>query len=248
MNTDNDWMPLLTRNVGLVRETISAAARRAGRSAKDIRVVAVTKYAPFEVIRLLPRTGLVEFGENRVQQLIARAERLTADSPPPSVHWHMIGHLQRNKIRALLPHARTVHSLDSERLADALAEQAAQSGPPVEVFVELNVSGETSKTGASPEEAARVVERAASQVGLVLRGLMTMAPYSENPEDSRPVFARLRELLDDFRRRGIAGPSCDQLSMGMSQDYSVAVEEGATVVRIGSALFEGLPTVDPRET
>lgn len=243
---NGEWKLRLIDNVARVRGAIDAAARRAGRPAQAVQIVAVTKYAPLEAVALLPEAGLLDLGENRVQQLVERAKRLAALAPTAGWRWHMIGHLQRNKVKALLAHAGSVHSLDSERLAAALSAQAVQCGAPVDVFVEVNVASEASKTGALPDEALRAAERAAALPGLRLRGLMTMAPYSEDPEDSRPIFAQLRGLLDTLRARGLAGPLCDQLSMGMSQDYAIAVEEGATVLRVGSALFEGIPTVDPR--
>jgi pyridoxal phosphate enzyme (YggS family) len=158
----------------------------------------------------------------------------------------MIGHLQRNKIRTLLPHARIIHSLDSDRLAEALDRHAGELGAAVDVLLEVNIAGERSKTGVPPAAVAALAERVAGCPHLRLRGLMTLAPYHPEAEASRPHFAGLRALLSDLRARGAVGPDCVHLSMGMSQDYAVAVEEGATFVRVGSLLFAGLPGTDPR--
>lgn len=244
----------LRRNVGQVREQIRAACMRAGRRAAEVHLLAVTKYVDSGTIRALLDLGLRDLGENRVQQLIGRAETLGADlsspwdqsSTPagcaarPAPRWHLIGHLQRNKIRAACAATRTVHSADSTRLLESLQAHAAQLNATLDVFLEINVAGESSKSGAPQAEAAGLVESAARHPNLRLRGWMTMAPYSDNPENSRPVFAALRELRDRFVKNGAAPPECSGLSMGMSGDFVVAIEEGATWVRIGSALYQGV--------
>ncbi len=245
----------LRENLAGVRARIVAAAGRAGRSPDEVRLVAVTKYVGPDVIRALVALGVPDIGESRVQQLVERARVCgpavtgwPGDAPDPASvpRWHMIGHLQRNKVKPLLGAARIVHSLDSERLAEALEQQAAAAGLGVDVLIEVNVPGEATKTGIAADVVAPLAECVGRCPHLRLRGLMTMAPYDPNPEASRPHFARLRALLADLRQRGVVGPLCAHLSMGMSQDYAVAVEEGATLVRVGSALFEGLPTTDPR--
>lgn len=242
------WTNRLSENVARVRAAIADACARSGRDPAQVHVVAVTKYAPEAVLDALPALGLADFGENYVQQLVARAARLAARTPPPAVRWHMIGHLQRNKVRAALEHVQSVHSLDSQRLAAALSERAAALGTTIDAFIEVNLAGEASKSGITPDAVAPLAEAVATLPGLRLHGLMTMAPYSDDPEASRPVFAGLRELLDRLRKSGAAAADCRDLSMGMSQDFVVAVEEGATWLRIGSSLFEGLPTADPRAT
>lgn len=241
-------------NVAAVRSRIAAAARRAGRTPADIRLVGVTKYVDLPTVRALLAAGVPDLGESRVQQLTARAAELGTAAPgwpdsaeAPGPRWHMIGHLQRNKVRQLLPHARIVHSLDSDRLTDALQQHAADLDLTADVFLEVNVAGEASKDGIGPAAAAALAARIQQLDRLTLRGLMTMAPFDADPETARPVFARLRELLERLRTAGAVGPQCVELSMGMSHDYVVAVEEGATVVRVGSALFTGLPSTDPRE-
>lgn len=249
------WQTQLRANVQHVRQTVVDACRRSGRDPRGVRVVAVTKYVPPAVIREVLAAGIADIGESHVQQLVARAresgpprldwpDEVPADPARP--RWHMIGHLQRNKVKLLLPHGRIVHSLDSQRLAETIEQHAAALDARVDVFVEVNVPGEATKEGVAPEEVAPLAEAVGRCKHLRLRGLMTMAPYDPDPEAARPHFARLRALLDHLRDTGAVGPDCVHLSMGMSQDYGVAVEEGATFVRVGSAFFEGLPSSDPR--
>jgi len=240
----------LRENLERVRERIAAACQRAGRRPDEVRLVAVTKYADLDTVRALLAAGVRELGENRVQQLAARAtalgaadaglwDALPADEPRP--RWHMIGHLQRNKVKLLLGYSRIVHSLDSVRLTEELEKQAARAGLGVDAFLEFNLAGEASKSGAAPVDAERLAEAVAACPHLRLHGLMTMPPFDPDPEAARPYFVQLRELLERLRRQGLVPQQCRHLSMGMSIDYAVAVEEGATFVRIGTALFEGLP-------
>ncbi|MEW6250246.1 MAG: YggS family pyridoxal phosphate-dependent enzyme [Planctomycetota bacterium] len=252
----------LEANIAVVRAAIAAAAERARRPAAEVRLVAVTKYVGLDVVGALLSLGVRDLGENQVQQLVARAARCgqprhdwpgsAGDPADPRPRWHLIGHLQRNKVKLLLPYARIVHGLDSVRLAEALEQRAAeleaQSGAPVQVDVllEVNVSGEVTKQGVAPAEVPALAAAVLEARHLRLRGLMTMAPYATEAETSRPHFARLRELRDELRARGALDPGGLHLSMGMTQDYTVAVEEGATLVRVGSALYSGLPSADPR--
>lgn len=232
---------LLTRNLARCGEEISAAAKRSGREASAVRLLVVTKSVPPDVIRLLLEMGVHDVGENRVQQLTQRAEEIGysfAEGGAP--RWHMIGHLQRNKVKPLLEVCRTLHSLDSLRLAQELEAQAVRADAVVEVFVEVNVAGEAAKTGAGEQSAVDVAEFAAKAPHLRVLGLMTMAPLDAPGAAARPFFARLRELRDAWLQRGILPPTARELSMGMSGDYVAAVEEGATWVRLGSTLFEGL--------
>lgn len=234
----------LRANLDRVRAAIREASRRTGRDPAQVELIAVTKSAGLETIRALLAAGVIDLGESRVQQLVDRARGIAgASDGVPAPRWHMIGHLQRNKVRALLRHCRTIHSLDSQRLADELESEACRIDAMVDAYLEVNVSGEAAKGGVTPEEASSLIAAVQRQPHLRLRGLMTMAPLSDDAERSRPHFARLRELLEALRCRGVVDESCDGLSMGMSQDYVVAVEEGATAVRIGSALFEGLDGV-----
>ncbi|MBN2446741.1 MAG: YggS family pyridoxal phosphate-dependent enzyme [Phycisphaerae bacterium] len=242
------WEDRLRENVGEVRARIAAAYRRSGREPGDVTLVAVTKYTGLAVIRELLRTGCTDLGESRVQQLMPRTNALgssaatlettvTVDAP----RWHMIGHLQRNKVKYLLPSVRIVHAVDSLRLAEQIDELAGRHGISADVLIEVNVAGEEQKYGVTPDKLPALLEELGPKQHIRLCGLMTMAPLADNPEDARPHFARLRQLLTDARDRGIVGPACRHLSMGMSQDYEIAVEEGATLVRVGSLLFEGVP-------
>ncbi len=223
-------------NLEEVRTGIGRAALNAGLGPDSVTLVAVTKNRPAELVDMLVDMGIRHIGENRVQEAerkIARAGR-RAD-------WHLIGHLQTNKVRKALEIFAAVHSLDSLRLARAIDAEAAARTPParVPVFIQVNVSGEASKTGVRPGEVEAMAREVSAMPGLDWAGLMTMAPYAERPEDSRPVFAELRRIRDRLSAMGL-GKRDLGLSMGMSGDYMVAVEEGATVLRIGSALFKGL--------
>ncbi len=213
---------------------IEEACRRAGRPAEDVRLVAVTKSAEIGWIEALLALGVRDLGESRPQQLCERA--LLVDKP---VAWHLIGHLQRNKVRKVLPVAGWIHSVDALSLLQRIDEIAGELGVRPRLLLEVNVSGETAKHGFEPEELAAAWPALSAVSHVEIAGLMTMAPWSESPEAARPVFAGLRLLRDRLRgsRPSIALP---ELSMGMSGDFEVAVEEGATLVRVGTSLFEGL--------
>jgi pyridoxal phosphate enzyme (YggS family) len=219
-----------------VRGRIAAACARAGRSPTDVTLVAVTKYVSAEVAALLPELGVTDLGESRPQELWKKAEAVAG------ARWHLIGHLQRNKLDRTVPLVSLVHSVDSERVLDALAAFGAKRGAAVRVLLEVNCSREAAKGGFSPDAVPAVGDRAVSLPGIELCGLMTMAAYSDDPDDARPTFAELRRLRADLRTR--TGLPLPELSMGMSGDFEVAVEEGATFVRIGSTLFEGLGESD----
>ncbi len=236
------WTAQLERNLSGIRRRIDEAARRAGREPETVRLVAVTKYVDSEVAAELVRLGCRELGESRPQELWRKAEALASQADAiGSVRWHLIGHLQRNKIRRTLPLVSMIESVDSTRLLDALnAAAAAERTAPVEVLLEVNVSGDVEKHGFRPEALPEVVERLGALEALRVRGLMTMAAREGGVSVARQDFRRLRELRD--RVRPICPPphALDELSMGMTRDFEVAIEEGATIVRIGSALFEGI--------
>jgi pyridoxal phosphate enzyme (YggS family) len=214
-----------------VEERLAAACRRAGRARAEVTLVAVTKTVSAEVAALLPGLGVVHLGENRPQELWHKAGRL-----PAHVQWHLIGHLQRNKIARTLPLVSMVHSVDSARLLDALERESAGRAEPLPALLEVNVSRELSKHGFAPEELLPLAPRLAELRRVRVCGLMTMAAYDADPEQCRPTFAELRMLRNQLRTVAPALP-LEHLSMGMSNDFEVAVEEGATLVRIGSALF-----------
>lgn len=224
-------------NLQAVHSRMEAACKRAGRPADSVTLVAVTKTVDLDAIRALFALGVRDFGENRVAELARKATLARS----PACRWHMIGHLQRNKVRNLLPHSTVVHSLESDRLAGVLSRRGDSAGLEIDVLIEVNVTGEEAKYGVRPEAAAALAGKVASLPALKLRGLMTMAPFlgaggQEDPGELRPIFARLRELAETLQHDLPEG-AMSELSMGMTQDFEVAIEEGATLVRIGSALF-----------
>ncbi len=216
-----------------VERRIEAACQRAGRTRAEVTLVAVTKTVPVEVAAALVNLGVHDLGENRPQELWRKAAAL-----PSEVRWHLIGHLQRNKIERTLPLVRYIHSVDSLRLLTALDQTAT---PDVVVLLEVNASREASKHGFTPEELPALLPQFRALRRLRLHGLMTMAAYEEDPERCRSTFALVRELRD--RLQGELSPAhhLRELSMGMSNDFEVAIEEGATMVRLGTVLFEGIP-------
>jgi len=233
-----DVRALLENNLQDVRRRIAEAAARSGRSAEAVALVAVTKTVDARLVRLLWESGVRDIGENRLQEAQTKAAQLAGCD----VRWHMVGHLQTNKARAAVRLFSLIHSVDSPRLAQALQKRAAQDGLTVPVLIEVNTSGEASKFGAPPDAAAQLAETVDSCEHLDLRGLMTMAPIVERAEEARPCFRRLRELRDTINESSRLRRPLSELSMGMTQDFDVAVEEGATMVRIGSALFRGVLT------
>ncbi len=223
---------ILADRLARVRGRIADAARRAGRDPAGVTLVAVTKTVSPEIAGIAAELGGLDLGENRPQELWKKAAAV------PAARWHLIGHLQRNKIDRTVPLATLIHSVDSIRLLEALAAFGAKRGTPVPLLLEVNCSRESAKGGYSPEELPALGERLPSLPGVSVQGLMTMAAYSDDPEAARPAFAELRRLRDALRTR--TGLELPHLSMGMSGDFEVAVEEGATLVRIGTTLFEGL--------
>ena len=226
-----DLRSQLAANLSHVHARIDVASRSVGRDPNDVSLIAVTKYAELPWIDGLCDLGVKDFGENRPQQLAERQARW------PQARWHLIGHLQRNKVKNVLGPAAMIHSVDSLRLAERISELA---GSPKPVLLEVNVSGEASKDGFSPATLRSEWDRLLGLPSLMIRGLMTMAPLSDDSEAARPVFAELRTLRDQLQLRSAGHASLDELSMGMSGDYEVAIQEGATLVRVGSRLFEGL--------
>ena len=213
-----------------VRERIAAAAARSRRPAAAIELVAISKTHGPDAIRAVADAGQTLFGESRVQEARAKTALL-----PSRLHWHFIGHLQKNKIRQALPHFELFHSLDSLDAARQFQRIAQEDGLRPRVLLEINVAGESTKFGFSPDAIGFDLEELLALDRLEITGLMGMAPFSDEPENSRRYFVRLRELRDDLQTR--AGVGLPDLSMGMSGDYEVAIEEGATIVRVGSAIF-----------
>jgi pyridoxal phosphate enzyme (YggS family) len=225
-----------------VRARIERACARAGRDPREVRVVGVVKGFGPEVAAGAARAGLRDLGENRVQEAREKAPRVRELCPELPVTWHLVGHLQRNKARWAVQLFSWVHSVDSPELAHELSRRATAAGCTVHVLVEVNVAGEPTKHGTSPEQAPELAELVACLPGLRLEGLMTVAPQAPDPEAVRWVFRGLRDLRDTIRTdRGLELP---ELSMGMTDDFEVAVEEGATLVRLGRALFGDRPTAE----
>jgi pyridoxal phosphate enzyme (YggS family) len=215
-----------------IMERISQAAARTGRDAASVRLLAAAKAQDVERIRAAVAAGVSLIGENYVQEAAA----MKASIPGP-IEWHMIGHLQRNKAKTAVALFDLIESLDSIALARELDKEGRKAGKRVRTFVEVNLGGEKSKTGIAEHEICSLLEEASRLANLTIEGLMVVPPYCENPEDGRPYFRALRELLCRLQERRLPNLELKELSMGMSQDYQVAIEEGATIVRIGTALF-----------
>lgn len=233
---DSELHRRLHANLERIRDRIAAAAVRAGRSPDEVLLVAVTKTVDIPVVRALVDLGQKDLAENRPQELWRKSEAI----PPNGVRWHLVGHLQRNKVRRTLSLTFLIHSVDSLRLAEELNREAERRGLRPQVLLEVNMSREPQKHGFAPEEMEQVLEQIGGLGHLQVRGLMTMAAWHDDPEMTRPTFAGLRELRDRLQQLAPANCQLQELSMGMSHDFEVAVEEGATIVRIGTALFEGL--------
>ncbi len=226
----------LEQNLNDVRRRMRAACERAGRDPAEVRLVAVTKTVDADAVRALADLGVTDIGENRVQE----AERKREALPDLPLRWHMIGHLQTNKAKEALRVFDLIHSVDSVHLAEALDRRAVADGErTVSVLVQVSVTGEETKTGVAAVEAIDEIRKMTECLSLRIDGLMTMAPLVDNPEIVRPVFARLRQLAAQVKTLGMPRVEMRHLSMGMTQDFEVAIEEGATMVRVGTALFAG---------
>ncbi|KPK76157.1 MAG: hypothetical protein AMJ79_07910 [Phycisphaerae bacterium SM23_30] len=243
----------ITENLKRIKDNIAEACVRKMRDPSEVRLIAVTKTVEVDTIRLLLEMGQIDIGESRVQQLmqrtamiqesLSRRQELTGAEAPEPIHrpkWHMIGHLQRNKVKQLLPVVEYIHSVDSLRLAEEINTCAAKLGlvEKVKIFLEVNASQEKQKYGLAVGAITALAEQVKTLPNLEMAGLMTMAPLTEDQEICRFCFVRLREIFEEIRGEKIVGPQFKHLSMGMTQDYVTAVEEGATMVRIGTALFE----------
>lgn len=222
----------IAANIAVINERIARAAARAGSDPESIRLMAVSKTVEPERIRMALEAGITLLGENYVQEA-----REKIPSIGRATQWHMIGHLQTNKVKYVVNLFDWVHSVDRAELAQELNKRALQNDRRLNVLIEVNVSGEASKSGIAPQQAAGLARLISTLPGLNLQGLMTMPPYPDNPEDSRPYFVALRNLRDEIRKAAIPGISMDELSMGMTDDFEIAIEEGATIVRVGRAIF-----------
>jgi hypothetical protein len=227
-------------NIADIQRKIATAANRSGRKANDVVLIAVTKTFGPDRIREAYDAGLRLFGENRVQEFAGKMKELT---DLKAAEWHMIGHLQSNKASKAAELFSAIDSVDSVRLAERLNAAAAERGKKLKVLVEINLGGEAAKSGVDPDsqELWQLLESAPKWSQLQIQGLMTVPPFTENPEGARPYFRRLRELRDQISARKLAAVGLDVLSMGMSHDFEVAIEEGSTCVRLGTAIFGERP-------
>lgn len=223
---------MITENIALVKQNMEAACRKAGRNPDEASLIAVSKTKPVEMLREAYDAGCRDFGENKVQEMIDKCGQLPSD-----IRWHMIGHLQRNKVKYIVDKVFLIHSVDSYRLACEISKEAVKKELEVNILIEVNVAEEESKFGARREELLELVENIAALPGICVKGLMTVAPYVENAEENRQYFVNLRQLSVDIMSKNIDNVSMGILSMGMTGDYMVALEEGATYVRVGTGIF-----------
>ncbi len=223
---------MLKENYAQVLNNIKTACEKAGRQVSEVTLIAVGKTKPVSMLAEVYEVGARDFGENKVQELTEKQEQL-----PKDIRWHMIGHLQRNKVKYLIGKTALIHSVDSFRLAEEISRQAVKEQVTVDILVEVNIAGEESKFGTTGEEATALVEQIAVLPGVHIRGLMTIAPFVENPEENRLYFRKMKELSVDIMKKNIDNVDMDVLSMGMTGDYMVAIEEGATMVRVGTGIF-----------
>lgn len=225
-------MQSIRENILKVEEKVAAAAERSGRKREDVLLLAVSKTKPVEVIREAVDCGLTSLGENKVQEIMEKYEPMG-----PGVHWHLIGHLQTNKVKYIIDKVDMIHSVDSLRLAEEIDKRGAAKDIVIPVLIEVNMADEESKFGVKPEEVENLLRQLSQLEHISVKGLMTVAPFVEEPEENRVYFRKMRELLVDMNAKKIDNITMDQLSMGMTGDYEVAIEEGATIVRVGTGIF-----------
>ncbi len=223
---------MIKENLAQVRENIQKACSNAERDREEVTLIAVSKTKPVAMLREAYECGCRDFGENKVQELIDKYDQM-----PKDVRWHMIGHLQRNKVKYIVDKVVLIHSVDSLRLAEEISREAVKKQVEVSILLEINIAGEESKFGVKPEEAENLARDIARLPGIRIKGLMAIAPYVENPEENRQYFALLKQLSVDISAKNIDNVNMNVLSMGMSGDYMVAVEEGAVCVRVGTGIF-----------
>ncbi len=215
-----------------VRENIQKACEKAGRSPQEVTLIAVSKTKPLFMLEEAYEAGARDFGENKVQEILEKHPKM-----PEDARFHMIGHLQRNKVKQVLPHAVLIHSVDSYRLAEQISQEAGKLGITAKILLEVNVAKEESKFGMMPEDVPEMAGQIAALPHLQIEGLMTIAPFVDDPEKNRPVFRKLYQLSVDIKKKNIDNVSMGVLSMGMTGDYQVAVEEGSTMIRVGTGIF-----------
>ncbi len=223
---------MLKENLAQVEENIKKACEHAGRDRQEVTLIAVSKTKPVEMLQEIYDEGIRVFGENKVQELVDKYEVL-----PKDIKWQMIGHLQRNKVKYIIDKVDLIHSVDSIRLAETIDKEAEKKGITANILIEVNVAKEDTKFGLMPEEVDDFIDQLANYKHIQVKGLMTIAPFVSDPEENRPIFARLRELSVDIGKKNVDNINMSVLSMGMTNDYQVAIEEGATMVRVGTGIF-----------
>lgn len=223
---------MLKENLANVEKNLEQACKNAGRSRDEVTLIAVSKTKPVEMLQEIYDENIRDFGENKVQELCSKMEQLPSD-----IRWHMIGHLQRNKVKYIVGKVELIHSVDTYRLAEEINIQAKKQNVIVPILVEVNIAHEESKFGISAEDAILLVEEISKLENIRIKGLMTIAPYVENPEDNRLYFRKIKQLSVDITNKNIDNVFMEILSMGMTGDYMVAIEEGATMVRVGTGIF-----------
>ena len=223
---------MLSENLKNVQDNIDAALKRCGRRKEDVTLIAVSKTKPVEMIREIYDLGVRDFGENKVQELVDKYDKL-----PDDIRWHLIGHLQTNKVKYVIDKVYMIHSVDSLRLAKEISKEAVKHSKTVNILIEVNVSGEESKFGVEPSMLEETIREIASLPGISVKGLMTVAPYVVDSEENRQIFVKMKQFSVDIMQKNIDNVSMECLSMGMSSDYQVAIEEGAMYIRVGTSIF-----------
>ncbi len=223
---------MIKDNLLEIQENIKRACEKSGRKKSDVELIAVSKTKPVSALMEAYESGCRVFGENKVQELVDKYEIM-----PKDIKWHMIGHLQRNKVKYIVDKAALIHSVDSLKLAEEISKEALKKQVQVSILIEVNVAGEDTKFGVKPEETEALVCKIAALPGISIKGLMTIAPYVDDPEENRQYFGQLKQLSVDINQKNIDNVNMSVLSMGMTGDYTVAIEEGATFIRVGTGIF-----------
>ena len=223
---------MIVENIEHVRENIEKACKKAGRSVDEVTLIAVSKTKPYTDIEEALKSGTLDYGENKVQEMCEKYEIL-----PKNIRWHMIGHLQRNKVKYLVGKTELIHSVDSIRLAEQIEKEYAKKGETANILIEVNMAQEESKFGITSQETEELIRKISTFEHIRIKGLMTIAPYTDNPETNRVYFRQMKKLSVDIRDKNIDNVSMDVLSMGMTGGYQVAIEEGSTMVRVGTGIF-----------
>lgn len=231
-NKQKEEIHLIGEKIDSVRQKIEDTVQKCNRNPKEVTLIAVSKTKPALMIEEAYDKGVRDFGENKVQEILSKCEEL-----PKDIRWHMIGHLQRNKVKSIVDKVYMIHSVDSERLAEEISKEAVKKGLRVPILAEVNIADEETKYGLKAPEVPEFIEKISVLPGILVKGLMTVAPYVENSEENRQYFVKLRQLFIDIKAKNIDNVSMDVLSMGMTGDYLTAIEEGSTYVRVGTGIF-----------